>query len=484
MLFNSFEYLLFLPIVFLVYWLIKPEKFRWQNVLLIISSYIFYGYWDYRFLFLLIFSTSLDYFMGLKIFDSKSKIRKKVWLLISIVVNLGFLGFFKYYNFFIESFAELLQTVGLQPNIWALKIILPVGISFYTFHGLSYVLDIYHEKIKPTKNIVDYSLFVSFFPLLVAGPIERATHLLPQLEKPRYFDYSKAIDGLKQILWGLFKKIVIADNCAIIVNPIFNNYETMPTNSLVLGALLFSFQIYGDFSGYSDIALGSARLLGIELLKNFSFPYFSRDIAEFWRRWHISLTTWFRDYLYIPLGGSRVARWKVVRNTFIIFLVSGFWHGANWTYITWGFIHAVYFLPLLLTKNNRKHLDIVAKGRIFPVFRDFLALVSTFALTSFAWIIFRANSIGDAWGYISRMFSSSWFSTYIGEYEIGKSGVLRTVLLVFVFICIEWLGRENNYAIADIGIKKKWMRYLFYYGLIIIIFVWGGREQQFIYFQF
>jgi D-alanyl-lipoteichoic acid acyltransferase DltB (MBOAT superfamily) len=484
MLFNSFEYLVFLPIVFIIYWSIKPEKFRWQNTLLIIASYFFYGYWDYRFLFLLIFSTSLDYFMGLKIFDSKSVIHKKVWLLTSIVVNLGFLGFFKYYNFFIESFIDLLLTVGLQPNIWTLKIMLPVGISFYTFHGLSYVLDVYYDKIKPTKNIVDYSLFVCFFPLLVAGPIERATHLLPQLKVPRYFDYSKAVDGLKQILWGLFKKIVIADNCAVIVNQIFDNYETMPANSLVLGALLFSFQIYGDFSGYSDIALGSARLLGIELLKNFSFPYFSRDIAEFWRRWHISLTTWFRDYLYIPLGGSRVARWKVVRNTFIIFLVSGFWHGANWTFIIWGFVNAIYFLPLLLSKNNRKNLDVVAHGRIFPTFKEFLSLFYTFALTSFAWIIFRAKSIGDAWGYISRMFSSSWFSTYIGEYEIGRSGVLRTIVLVLIFVCIEWMGRENAYAIANRGFKKKWMRYLFYYGLIIVIFILGGKKQQFIYFQF
>jgi D-alanyl-lipoteichoic acid acyltransferase DltB (MBOAT superfamily) len=453
--------------------------------MLIIASYIFYGFWDYRFLFLLAFSTSLDYFTGLKIFEAESKNHKKRWLLISIIINLGFLGFFKYYNFFIESFADLLQFVGLRANMWTLKIMIPVGISFYTFHGLSYVLDIYNGKIKPTKNIIDYSLFVSFFPLLVAGPIERATHLLPQLQKSRHFNYSTAADGLKQILWGFFKKIVIADNCGMIVDRIFDNYETMPANSLVLGAILFSFQIYGDFSGYSDIALGSARLLGIELLKNFSYPYFSRDIAEFWRRWHISLTTWFRDYIYIPLGGSRVSKGKVIRNTFIIFLVSGFWHGANWTFITWGFLNAVYFLPLLLTKNNRKHLDIVAKGRILPTCRDVLSMLTTFGLAAFAWIIFRANSIGHAWGYICRMFSSSWLSTYIGEYEVGRKGVLTTVLLIVVFICIEWLGREKPYALADLGIKKRWVRYLLYYAILFIIFEFGGKvSKAFIYFQF
>jgi D-alanyl-lipoteichoic acid acyltransferase DltB (MBOAT superfamily) len=485
MLFNSLEYLLFLPIVFALYWAVKPDKFRWQNVMLIAASYVFYGFWNYRFLFLLVFSTSLDYFTGLKIFEAESQKRKKIWLLISIIINVGFLGFFKYYNFFIESFSDLLQFVGLQPNVWTLKIILPVGISFYTFHGLSYVLDIYHGKIKPTRNIIDYSLFVSFFPLLVAGPIERATHLLPQLQRPRYFNYSTATDGLKQILWGFFKKIVIADNCAVIVDRIFDNYETMPANSLVLGAILFSFQIYGDFSGYSDIALGSARLLGIELLKNFSYPYFSRDIAEFWRRWHISLTTWFRDYIYIPLGGSRVPLGKVIRNTFIIFLVSGFWHGSKWTFITWGLVHALYFLPLLLTKNNRKHLDIVAKNRILPSFREFLSMLTTFGLAAFAWIIFRAESLAHAWGYITHIFSPSLFSTYIGEYEVGRSGVLKTVILTFIFICAEWFGREKPYALAGLNIKKRWLRYLVYYAILFVIFEFGGKvSKAFIYFQF
>ncbi|GHU81690.1 O-acyltransferase [Bacteroidia bacterium] len=452
--------------------------------MLIIASYIFYGCWDYRFLILLIFSTSLDYFTGLKIFEAKSRKNKKIWLLISLVVNIGFLGFFKYYNFFIESFSDMLLFWGLQANLWTLKLVIPVGISFYTFHGLSYVLDIYKEKITPTKNVIDYSLFVSFFPLLVAGPIERATHLLPQIQKPRHFQYSTAVDGLKQILWGFFKKVVIADNCASIVNQIFDSYETMPANSLVLGAILFTFQIYGDFSGYSDIALGSARLLGIELLRNFSYPYFSRDIAEFWRRWHISLTTWFRDYIYIPLGGSRGSKWMVIRNTFIIFLVSGFWHGANWTFICWGFLNAVYFLPLLLTKNNRKNLDIVAKGRVFPTFRELLSMSTTFGLVVLGWIVFRSDSIGEAWDYISRIFSSSLFSTYIGEYYVGKLGVLETVILIVIFICIEWIGREHPYAIADLKIKHKGLRYLLYYVIVFAVIYWSGAGQQFIYFQF
>jgi len=484
MLFNSLSYLIFLPIVFALYWTIKSEKYRWQNILLIIASYIFYGAWDYRFLFLLIFSTSLDYFVGLQIFHAKSHKTKQIWLLISLVTNLGFLGFFKYYNFFIESFAELLTSVGFQPNIWTLKIILPVGISFYTFHGLSYVLDIYHDKIKPTKNIVDYSLFVCFFPLLVAGPIERATHLLPQLQKPRNFNYLNISDGLRQILWGLFKKVVVADNCAPIVNQIFDNYQTASGIQLVLGAVLFSFQIYGDFSGYSDIALGSARLLGIELLKNFNFPYFSRDIAEFWRRWHISLTTWFRDYIYIPLGGSRGSKGKVIRNTFVIFLISGFWHGANWTFIAWGLLNAIYFLPLLLAKQNRKNIEIVAAGKRLPSLRDLFSMLVTFSITTFAWILFRSNTLEQAGKYISGLFSKSLFSLDIGDYVAGRSKVLFSFLMIALLIIVEWRGRENPYALSNMRMKQKWKRYLFYYFILFLIIFYQGAQQQFIYFQF
>jgi alginate O-acetyltransferase complex protein AlgI len=348
MLFNSLDYAIFFPIVFLLYWLVANKNLRLLNFLVLVASYFFYGSWDYRFLFLLIFSTFLDYFTGLKIHQSQSPQQRKFWLWLSISINLGFLGIFKYYNFFISSFTDAISVFGFQINVSTLNVLLPVGISFYTFHGLSYVFDIYNKKISPVTNFIDYGVFVSFFPLLVAGPIERATHLLPQVQKPRTFEFEKAADGLRQILWGLFKKIVIADQCAPHVNHIFENYADYNGSTLAFGAILFAFQIYGDFSGYSDIALGSARLLGFDLIRNFAFPFFSRDIAEFWRRWHISLTTWFRDYLYIPLGGSKGPRWMIIRNTLIIFLVSGFWHGANWTFLAWGFLNALYFLPLFV----------------------------------------------------------------------------------------------------------------------------------------
>jgi len=478
MLFNSIDFAIFLPIVFLLYWFVANKSLKYQNLLLLASSYFFYACWDWRFLFLLAFSTGLDYFTGLMMSQMDKKIWKKFWLWLSVSINLGFLGFFKYYNFFIDSFSDAIGHFGMHMNPWTLSVILPVGISFYTFHGLSYVLDIYHEKIKPEKNFVEYSVFVSFFPLLVAGPIERATHLLPQIKVARTFNYSKAADGLRQILWGLFKKIVIADNCAEYANTIFDHSADYSGSTLVLGALLFTFQIYGDFSGYSDIALGTARLFGIELLKNFAFPYFSRDIAEFWRRWHISLTTWFRDYLYIPLGGSRGGVWKKVRNTFIIFLVSGFWHGANWTFIVWGALNAIYFVPLLLLKKNRLHVGTVAEGRLLPSFTEWMQMTVTFALTVFAWIFFRAESLGHAFSYISGIFTSSLFSLP----EIMPYSIL---ILVILFLMVEWLGREQPFAIAQTGLTwKRPYRLAMYYGLVITIFFFVGKEQVFIYFQF
>ena len=402
MLFNSLSFAIFLPIVFVLYWLTKAR--RKQNILLMIASYYFYACWDWRFLFLLAFSTFLDYYTGLKIEESQKKSSKKFWFWLSVGVNLGFLGFFKYYNFFAESFAELFAGFGFQINPWVLQIILPVGISFYTFHGLSYVIDIYKERIKAEKSVIDYALFVSFFPLLVAGPIERATHLLPQIKRERQFNYDNAVDGLRQILWGLFKKMVVADNCAYYANMIFNDYHNYTGVTLIFGAVLFAFQIYGYFSGYSDIALGTARLFGFDLLRNFSYPYFSRDIAEFWRRWHISLSSWFRDYLYIPLGGSNGGNWMRIRNTFIIFIVSGFWHGANWTFIVWGFLNALFIMPSIVLKTNRNNLNIVAEGRIFPNFREITQLIITFSLACFAWIFFRSNSVTDALGYRKNIF--------------------------------------------------------------------------------
>ncbi|NQU51902.1 MAG: MBOAT family protein [Bacteroidetes bacterium] len=482
MLFNSIDFAIFLPIVFILYWFITNRNIKLQNFLVVAASYVFYGWWDWRFLSLIIFSTIVDYSVGRGLAKEENQAKRKILLWTSIIVNLGFLGFFKYYDFFLENFITTFSFFGTEIKSNSLNIILPVGISFYTFQTLSYSIDVYRRKLEPTKDFIAFSAFVSFFPQLVAGPIERATHLLPQFYKKRTFDYSKAVDGMRQILWGLFKKIVIADNCAEYANLIFNNSADYSGSTLVLGALFFTFQIYADFSGYSDIAIGTSRLFGFDLMRNFNFPYFSRDIAEFWRRWHISLSSWFRDYLYIPLGGSRGGTWMKVRNTFAIFIVSGFWHGANWTFIVWGALNAVYFLPLLLTNNNRNNLEIVAQGKYLPSIKELSFMLLTFSLTVFAWIFFRANNIGHAIDYISGIFSKSLFS--IPRHIFGFGG-LTTVIFVVVFVLIEWTGREGQYAIAHLGIKwKRPLRYAMYYAIIIAIFWFGGKEQQFIYFQF
>jgi len=431
---------------------------------------------------MIFFSTVLDYTVGVKLLKEENETKRKALLLISIIVNLGFLGFFKYYNFFVENFVAVFSFFGRTISPASLNIILPVGISFYTFQTMSYSIDVYRRDLVPTKDFIAFSAYVSFFPQLVAGPIERATNLLPQFYRKRTFVYAQAVDGMRQILWGLFKKIVIADNCAEFANLFFNNSESYSGSALVLGALFFAFQIYGDFSGYSDIAIGVSRLFGFNLMRNFNFPYFSRDIAEFWRRWHISLSTWFRDYLYIPLGGSRGRLLSKIRNTFIIFLVSGFWHGANWTFVAWGALHAVYFVPLLVTNNNRKNVDIVAKGRHLPTLVDFLSILLTFSLTVFAWIFFRAESIGHAFAYIGRMFSPTLFS--IPEYS-GRRRSFVTILLVFIFVAVEWIGRQDQYAIEKLGVKwKRPLRYMLYFSLITVTFWFGGETQQFIYFQF
>lgn len=482
MIFNSINFAIFLPIVFMLYWFAAKNNFRRQNILLLVSSYFFYASWDYRFLFLLIFSTFLDYFTGIKIYEAKNRKLKLFWLWLSVCVNLGFLGVFKYYNFFASSFANGLSLLGIQSNFGSLNVILPVGISFYTFHGLSYVFDLYFNRIKPERDFINYSVFVSFFPLLVAGPIERATHLLPQIIKKREFDYSKAVDGLRQILWGLFKKIVIADNCAEYANTIFSNSSDYTGSTLLIGAIFFTFQIYCDFSGYSDIALGTARLFGIDLLRNFAFPYFSRDIAEFWRRWHISLSSWFKDYLYIPLGGSKGGMWMKIRNTFIIFLVSGFWHGANWTFIVWGLLNAIYIMPSIIFKTNRNNLDIIAQGKNIPNLREFISMTVTFCLTVFAWIFFRADNIGHAFSMVSKIFSSSIFTL---PYFLRITFSQPTAILTVIFIIIEWIGREQQYAIANLFAKyPRKYRWGFYYLVILVILIFSGSDQQFIYFQF
>jgi alginate O-acetyltransferase complex protein AlgI len=478
MLFNSIDFAVFLPIVFLLYWFITNKRLQLQNLLIVVSSYVFYGWWDWRFLSLIAFSTLIDYTVGYYLGRASNQTKRNVLLWISISVNLGFLGFFKYYNFFLDNFSTAFSFFGTEISARSLSIVLPVGISFYTFQTLSYSIDIYRKKLEPTKDLIAFAAFVSFFPQLVAGPIERATNLLPQFYKKRTFDYTKAVDGLRQILWGLFKKMVIADNCAVFVNTIFDNHQDYSGSTLILGAVFFAFQIYGDFSGYSDIAIGTARLFGFNLKQNFAFPYFSRDIAEFWRRWHISLSTWFRDYLYIPLGGSRGSKSKVIRNVFIIFIVSGFWHGANWTFIVWGALNAIYFLPLLLTNKNRNHIEVVANHKKWPSIKSFLNMCLTFGLTTFAWIFFRAENITHAFQYIKGIFNRSLFTMP----EIRPTNVL--ILLIF-FIGMEWLGRRQQYALETMALKwKRPVRLAFYYALILIIFLFSKNEKTFIYFQF
>jgi alginate O-acetyltransferase complex protein AlgI len=482
MLFNSIDFAVFLPIVFIGYWFVTKNNLKVQNLLIVIASYVFYGWWDWRFLSLILFSTLVDYTVGQKLKNEAKPIKRKMLLWTSILINLGFLGFFKYYNFFLDNFITAFSFFGSEFEANSLKIILPVGISFYTFQTLSYTIDVYRRKLEPTNNFIAFAAFVSFFPQLVAGPIERATNLLPQFFEKRIFDYSKAVDGLRQILWGLFKKVVIADNCAEFANLIFNNSADYSGSTLALGALFFTFQIYGDFSGYSDIAIGTARLFGFNLMRNFSFPYFSRDIAEFWRRWHISLSTWFRDYLYIPLGGSRGGTFIKVRNTFIIFTVSGFWHGANWTFIVWGALNALYFLPLLLTNSNRSNLETVSKGKYLPSVKEMLLMLLTFMLTVFAWIFFRAENLDHAFSYISEILSSSVFE--IPKFA-GMRKALVIIILVVLFMLIEWVGREWQFAIQNLGLYwKRPLRYAMYYTIIFSIFWFGGKEQQFIYFQF
>jgi alginate O-acetyltransferase complex protein AlgI len=482
MLFNSIDFAVFLPVVFFLYWFFCQKNLKLQNLLIVVASYVFYGWWDWRFLSLIIFSTVVDYSIGVLLTKEKTQNKRKILLWCSIIVNLGFLGFFKYYNFFLDNLITAFTFFGANLEASSLKIILPVGISFYTFQTLSYTIDVYREKLTLTKNFVAFAAFVSFFPQLVAGPIERATNLLPQFYVKRKFEYNKAVDGLRQILWGMFKKVVIADNCAEFANEFFNNHTEYEGSGLLLGALFFTFQIYGDFSGYSDIAIGTSRLFGFNLKQNFAFPYFSRDIAEFWRRWHISLSTWFRDYLYIPLGGSKGGTSMKVRNTFIIFIVSGFWHGSNWTFIVWGALNAIYFLPLLLAKRNRSNIGIVAEGRLTPSIKDILNIISTFLLVVLAWVFFRADSVSHAIDYLIGIFSKSLFS--IPEFE-NRTHAVEVLLLIGFLICIEWLGRESQYGLEKLGLNwNRSLRIVFYLSIVCLIFLFIGKEQEFIYFQF
>ena len=472
MLFNSIEFLLFLPIVFVLYWFVFNKSLRIQNTLILVSSYLFYGWWDFRFLSLIILSTVVDYIIGLNIPKQESPKKQKLLLWSSVLFNLFVLGFFKYYNFFIESWVKLFSEVGYEiQSTWTLNIILPVGISFYTFQSMSYVIDIYNKRLEPTKDIISFASYVSFFPQLVAGPIERATNLLPQIMKKREFQYKQGVQGLRLILWGMFKKVVIADSLAPIVDNTFSNYQDFGGGTLWLGLIYFSFQIYCDFSGYSDIAIGTSKLFGFELMSNFKFPYFSRNIGEFWRRWHISLSTWFRDYLYIPLGGSKQGKWKSGRNIFIIFLVSGFWHGANWTFIFWGLFHSFLFLPSFIFKTNRKYISsIIGENTLLPTPKEFLQVIITFLLVTVGWVFFRSETLLDSFNYLNQMA----FDLNFPNKE--RDGIIYVLLLLI----LDFFIRKNE-RIEIYYFKYDW---LFFSILLILILEKFGNYKEFIYYQF
>ncbi|MEM9680286.1 MAG: MBOAT family O-acyltransferase [Bacteroidota bacterium] len=478
MLFNSIEFIVFFVLTFVTYWYVFKDSIKKQNVLLLIASYVFYGWWDWRFLSLIAFSSFVDYFLGRSIFFSTSNSTKKALLGISLLANLGLLGFFKYYNFFVDSLLELFEFVGYtNASVHTLNIILPVGISFYTFQTLSYTIDIYRGRLEASKDMISFLTFVSFFPQLVAGPIERASNLLPQFYTSRTLSYADGKKAMQMILWGLFKKIAVADFLGVYVVQIFDNYTEVSASVLVLGLAFFAIQIYCDFSGYSDIAIGVARLFGFELKRNFAYPYFARDMAEHWRKWHISLSTWFKDYLYIPIGGSKGGKWMIIRNIIIIFTVSGFWHGANWTYIIWGFVNGLYFLPLILTGVHRNHMGPIAEGRFFPSVKDFLLIVLTFILKSLTYVFFRATDINQSWHYLKGMWSTSIFS-------IPENYFLNPLILIGLFLTMEWWKREQECPLFLDETPVFLRRSIYIVTLCITVWFTSNDNMQFIYFQF
>jgi len=480
MIFNSLEFGVFLPIVFLLYWMLRKSR-KSQNVTLVVASYVFYGWWDWRFLSLIAVSSLCDFIIGILLSDSDDTQRRKCLLGTSLVINLGMLGFFKYYNFFVESFEGAFSLFGNTLSLNGTEWVLPVGISFYTFQTLSYSIDIYRKKMEAVRDPVAFFAFVSFFPQLVAGPIERASNLVPQFLKERTFCSNQASDGMRQILWGLFKKVVIADNCAILVNQVFANHGELGGGVLFLAVVLFSFQIYGDFSGYSDIAIGTSRLFGFSLKRNFAYPYFSRNIGEFWRRWHISLSSWFKDYLYIPLGGSRVGSWLNLRNVFVVFTVSGFWHGANWTFVAWGALHALLFIPSVLGGRNRVFIEPI-EAKVLPSMKEFCQIIRTFTLVSIAWVFFRADSIMEAIAYLSRMMMSLSHDLPGLLAFIDQAG--EVLVFIFVMLVVEWFQRYKKHGFDFSSLRFQWLRWLIYYVTVYALYYYGGEPQDFIYFQF
>jgi alginate O-acetyltransferase complex protein AlgI len=491
MLFNSISFAIFLTIVFILHWFVMNKNSKSQNVLLVVASFVFYAMWDWRFLLLMLVSKSIDFISTIQISRSVDARRRKRFLHLSIFVNVAILGFFKYFNFFADSFSHVFSFLGFKVSTSSLQIVMPVGLSFYTMQALGYVFDVYQEEVEPTHNIIDYFAFLSFFPLVLAGPIERASNLLHQLKTHRVFNYSNAVDGLRQILWGLFKKVVIADNCASIANLVFDHSSAYSGSTLVLGALFFTFQIYCDFSGYSDMAIGIAKLFNINLMQNFAFPYFSRNIGEFWKRWHISLSSWLFDYIFKPLQMT-LRDFKLFGNIasiLITFIICGIWHGSNWTFIIWGVLNAIYFIPSFFTWKRHKNTAVVAQGKYLPSFRELFQMGYTFLATVLAWIFFRSDSIGHAISYIRNIFKRSLFSppdssAFNDLHGRGQSTGLL-ILLIVLFLIIEWVGREQQYAIAHLGSKwYKPIRWAMYYAIILAIFHFTGTEQQFIYFQF
>ena len=480
MLFNSYEFLVFLPIVFLLYWFVFRGR-QWQNLLIVVASYFFYGWWDWRFLFLIALTSLCSYGSGLLMEHYEGQRRKQKWVSASnIVLNLGILGVFKYYNFFIENLDVLFRAFGWHLDWVTMNIVLPVGISFYTFQALSYTIDIYQKKLPATHDPVAFFAYISFFPQLVAGPIERATNLIPQFQQQRHFDSAKAVDGMRQMLWGFLKKVVIADNCAAVIDSNWGLYAELPGLTLFLLGVLFTFQIYCDFSGYSDIAIGCARLFGFNLMRNFNYPYFSRSIPEFWRRWHISLTTWFRDYIYFPLGGSRCNKWKIIRNVYIVWALSGLWHGANWTFVCWGLFHATLLVIYNLLDINTKYKNVVAYGRYLPTLKEALQIASTFFLVVIGWIIFRAETMTQAVEYLSAMVTNKFFGS------IPQNGITYLCYGIALLV-VEWLQRDKQHALQFTNIKPfnyRLVRWGIYYLILIVITIYAGSSQTFIYFQF
>lgn len=481
MLFNSLEYLFFLPIVFGIYWMLR-KNMRWQNVFLLLASYVFYAYWDYRFLLLLAGLSVAAYGSGMliersrkrKVEGGKWKVGPKFWMVANVVLDIGVLAVFKYYNFFVGSFAELF---GSQNSIHSLKIVLPLGISFFTFQAIAYVVDVYRRKIEPT-NLVDCLLYIGFFPKLLAGPIERPTNLIPQIQKLRVFEYDLAVDGCRQMLWGLFKKVVIADNAALYVNQVYGDYANQSGSTLLLAAILYTIQIYGDFSGYSDMAIGTAKLFGFRFRDNFLFPYFSRNMNEFWRRWHISLNTWFVDYVYIPLGGSRNGKWHTIRNIMIVFLLSGLWHGADWSFVAWGAYHGLLLVLLILLNRNTKYEHVVAYDKTIPSLKELGQMFLVFALATFGWMMFRADNMTQFIDYSARMCSADLLSM-----PMMMVGLKRTLLFIAILFVMEWINRTEEHAFR-LRRLPLWARIIAMYGLILIMLEFAGNSQSFIYFQF